>query len=110
MPILCSGFFGDNEAIEEMLKILEVGHIATSSDDSEIANGVQTLYAFETCQRAIRSFNGTVNKRGTRIDMRSNVPRVSAAIIIPSLNLIARTDVPVTMGCLHRESDLEIQI
>lgn len=28
-------------------------------------------------------------------------PRLSAAIIIPSLYLIARTDVPVTMGCLE---------
>ena len=28
-------------------------------------------------------------------------PRLSAAIIMPSLYLIARTDVPVTMGCLR---------
>lgn len=42
--------------------------------------------------------------------MENNVPRVSAANIIPSLNLIARTDVPVTMGCLQGDSELEIQI
>ena len=41
--------------------------------------------------------------------MENNVPRVSAAIIIPSLNLIARTDVPVTMGCLRGYLELEIQ-
>jgi hypothetical protein len=29
-------------------------------------------------------------------------PRLSAAIIIPSLYLMARTDVPVTIGCLSR--------
>jgi hypothetical protein len=29
-----------------------------------------------------------------------NVPRVSAAMRIPSLNLIARTLEPVTIGCL----------
>ena len=27
-------------------------------------------------------------------------PRLSAAIIIPSLNWMARTEVPVTIGCL----------
>ncbi|SRR6266404_2330611 len=36
-----------------------------------------------------------------RVDPGNDVPRLSAAIIIPSLNLIARTDVPVTMGCLN---------
>ena len=41
--------------------------------------------------------------------MKSNVPRVSAAIIIPSLYLIARTDVPVTMGCLRGDLDIETQ-
>lgn len=40
MPILCSRFFRDNEAIEDALKILEVGHVTTSSDDRVIANGV----------------------------------------------------------------------
>ena len=37
--------------------------------------------------------------------MKCDVPRVSAAIIIPSLYLIARTDVPVTMGCLRGDLD-----
>ena len=31
-----------------------------------------------------------------------DIPRLSAAIIIPSLYLIASTLVPVTMGCLHQ--------
>jgi len=31
---------------------------------------------------------------------RNDGPRLSAAIMIPSLYLIARTEVPVTMGCL----------
>ena len=40
MPILCSGFFRDDEAVEDVLKILEVGHVSTSPNHSVIANGV----------------------------------------------------------------------
>jgi hypothetical protein len=35
-------------------------------------------------------------------------PRLSAAIMIPSLYLMARTDVPVTIGCLAAAWNLEI--
>jgi len=34
------------------------------------------------------------------IEKREDIPRLSAAIMMPSLYLIARTLVPVTMGCL----------
>lgn len=34
------------------------------------------------------------------IEEAGDEPRLSAAIIIPSLYLMARTEVPVTMGCL----------
>jgi hypothetical protein len=48
------------------------------------------------------------SRKKLRIDMKirlyglriENVPRVSAAMRIPSLNLMARTLVPVTIGCL----------
>ena len=36
----------------------------------------------------------------------SNEPRLSAAIMIPSLYLMARTEVPVTMGCLSAELEM----
>ena len=36
----------------------------------------------------------------SRVEEREGIPRLSAAIMIPSLYLIARTLVPVTMGCL----------
>jgi hypothetical protein len=37
----------------------------------------------------------------------SDEPRLSAAIMIPSLYLMARTEVPVTMGCLSADLRLE---
>ena len=38
------------------------------------------------------------SQKGTDGVLRGHVPRLSAAITTPSLNLTARTDVPVTMG------------
>jgi hypothetical protein len=38
---------------------------------------------------------------GMRSNSSLNAPRLSAAIMMPSLNLIASTLVPVTIGCLN---------
>lgn len=51
--VLSVHFFFDDEVVEDVLQILEVGHVATCSDNSVLANGMQSLDILESCQRAI---------------------------------------------------------
>jgi len=47
------GFFGDDEAVEEVPKVLKVGHVAVRTDDRVVANRMWTLHALEACKRTV---------------------------------------------------------
>jgi hypothetical protein len=40
VSVLPIRFFGDDEAVEKLLEVLKVGHVAGRADDGVIANGV----------------------------------------------------------------------
>jgi len=48
--IVLSSEFLDSEFIKESLKVLEVRHVASSTDNSILANCMQTLNIFEPCK------------------------------------------------------------
>ena len=71
--------------VEECLDCLEVGHVAGSTDHGGGPDWMKTSDVLESGERAIRSCALSVSRQrggGERI----HAPRLSAAIIIPSLN------------------------
>ena len=48
--------FVDYELVENGLDILEVGHVATSTNNGMVAHCVQTLNVLESCEGAVRSW------------------------------------------------------
>ena len=96
--LILLGEFLDDEAVQERLDVLAVGHVPGGAENGVITNGVKTLDVLESGERTVRCWRGYEGWWGERrLDYE---PRLSAAIIMPSLYLIARTLVPVTMGCL----------
>ena len=53
MPILRHYLFFDEKCVEPRLNILEVGHVATGTDDGIIPDLVQPLDVLETRQGAV---------------------------------------------------------
>lgn len=49
------GILFDGEFIEEGLDVLEVGHVASGTDDRVVADGMETLDILEPGQRSVRS-------------------------------------------------------
>lgn len=52
MSVLC-GELADYELIKDSLDVLEIGHVASCTDDSVVANWMQTLDVLEPCQGAV---------------------------------------------------------
>ena len=91
--------FLDDEVVHQGLDVLEVGHVSRGTEDGVVTNGVETLHILESREGTVRRWVDYRERRwGKHPDY---APRLSAAIIMPSLYLIARTLVPVTMGCLR---------
>lgn len=47
MAVLGSEFI-DDELVQHSLDVLEIGHVASSSDDGGVSNRMETLNVFET--------------------------------------------------------------
>jgi hypothetical protein len=93
------GKFLDDEVVHQGLDVLEVGHVSRGAEDGVVTNGVETLHILESREGTVRRWGDYRERRwGKHPDY---APGLSAAIIMPSLYLIARTLVPVTMGCLR---------
>jgi hypothetical protein len=54
VAIRCSDFLGNQELVENLLEVLEIGHIAASADDSVFTDFMQALNILESCKRAVR--------------------------------------------------------
>jgi len=55
VPIL-RGELVNHELVENVLNVLEIGHVATCTNDSMVANCVQTLDVLESCKGTVRSW------------------------------------------------------
>ena len=104
VSVVLRRFFLDEKVVKRLLDVLEVGHVARGTDYGGSSDCMKTSNVLEACKRTIGSYRGA--QRGIIHLYVSNedqdIPRLSAAIIIPSLYLMASTLVPVTMGCLHQ--------
>jgi hypothetical protein len=47
------GVFFDGEFVEEGLDVLEIGHVASGTDDGVVPDGMETLDVLEPGQRSI---------------------------------------------------------
>ena len=89
----------DIEGVEEAVQVLHVRDIAAETYHNLIVELAQALYIGEACKRAVRCYNEILAHIFHKSLLRNQaVPRLSAAITTPSLNLAARTEVPVTIG------------
>lgn len=68
-----------------MLNFLPIAHIATSADKN-IRKNIDALHVSDLSKAAVASY------------VKKGVPSVSPIIMTPSLYLMARIDVPVTIG------------
>lgn len=100
MPI-AGGELVNDELVQDGLHVLEVGHVAARAKHGAVPDRVQALYVLEARKRAIGRWRGRIQGVPVQGGSGRGAPRLSAAIIIPSLYLIASTLVPVTIGCLH---------
>jgi hypothetical protein len=91
----------DGEFLEDLLDVLEVRHVTTCSYDGVLPHGVETLDVLEARKGTIGRCVNQDLVHVIKVYSGKYIPRLSAAIIMPSLYLIPRTLEPVTMGCLR---------
>lgn len=93
--------FSNAERIKETIEVLHVRNITA---DANYACGVEwseTFHISKASERAIGCWwmVDLARSEGLRTLLsRQNIPRLSAAMTTPSLNLTAITEVPVTIG------------